>query len=135
MVAATADCGKNHKHNPECWCGVRNTFQILTKRPARMLKEYFNVALAMPPLNRKARYVQAHDAEYGLALPNIWLGVSVEDQKTADERIPLLLQTPAAVRWVSYEPALGSVNLNRVPHFEMGRPSSCASFGVWIAFL
>jgi protein gp37 len=44
-------------------------------------------------------------------LPNLWLGVSVEDQKTADERIPLLLQIPAAKRFVSYEPALGPVNI------------------------
>ena len=43
-------------------------------------------------------------------LPNLWAGVSVEDQATADWRIPLLLQTPAAVRWVSYEPALGPVD-------------------------
>ena len=48
--------------------------------------------------------------DQGWPLPNVWLGVSVEDQKTADERIPLLLQTPAAVRWVSYEPALGPVD-------------------------
>ena len=45
-------------------------------------------------------------------LPNVWLGVSAEDQKTADERIPLLLQTPAAVRFVSYEPALGPVDFS-----------------------
>ncbi len=44
-------------------------------------------------------------------LANVWLGVSVEDQKTADERIPLLLQTPAAVRFVSAEPLLGPVDL------------------------
>lgn len=44
-------------------------------------------------------------------LPNVWIGVSVEDQQTADERIPILLQTPAAVRFVSYEPALGAVDL------------------------
>jgi len=43
-------------------------------------------------------------------LPNVWLGVSVEDQRTADERIPMLLTLPAAVRWVSYEPALGPVD-------------------------
>jgi hypothetical protein len=41
----------------------------------------------------------------------VWLGVSCEDQATADARIPLLLQTPAVVRFVSYEPALGPVNL------------------------
>jgi protein gp37 len=39
--------------------------------------------------------------------PNVWLGVSVEDQARADERIPLLLDTPAAVRWLSCEPLLG----------------------------
>lgn len=45
-------------------------------------------------------------------LPNIQLGVSVEDQATADERIPWLLKTPAAVRFVSYEPALGTVDFD-----------------------
>jgi len=43
-------------------------------------------------------------------LPNVWLGVSAEDQDRADERIPILLDTPAAVRFVSYEPALGPVD-------------------------
>ena len=45
-------------------------------------------------------------------LPNVWLGCSVEDQKTADERIPHLLKCPAAVRFVSYEPALGPVDFS-----------------------
>jgi protein gp37 len=44
-------------------------------------------------------------------LPNVWLGVSCEDQATADERIPLLVQTPAAVKWVSAEPLLGPIDL------------------------
>lgn len=44
-------------------------------------------------------------------LINCYLGVSVEDQKTADERIPLLLQTPAAVRWISAEPLLSGIDL------------------------
>ncbi len=43
-------------------------------------------------------------------LPNLWLGVSAEDQPRADERIPLLRQTPAAVRWVSGEPLLGAID-------------------------
>lgn len=43
---------------------------------------------------------------------NCWLGTSVEDQKSADERIPHLLDTPAAVKWVSYEPALGPVDFH-----------------------
>ena len=46
-------------------------------------------------------------------LPNVHLGVSVEDQLTADERIPLLLQTPAAVRWISAEPLIGPIGLSR----------------------
>lgn len=69
------------------------TFQVLTKRPQRM-KEYVNERF--------------HDLP-----PHIWMGVSVEDQATANERIPLLLDTPAAVRWVSAEPLLGPVVLNR----------------------
>lgn len=79
----------------------QHTFQILTKQPRRML-EWFLVC--------------ADDTVRPLAwagvpwpLPNVWLGVSVEDQETADERIPLLLQTPAAVRWVSAEPLLGPI--------------------------
>jgi protein gp37 len=81
----------------------QHTYQILTKRPQRML-QYFQSG--------------RHDcgngpdrANYHLD-ENIWLGVSVEDQATADERIPLLLQTPAAVRFVSYEPALEPVDFS-----------------------
>jgi protein gp37 len=44
---------------------------------------------------------------------NVWIGVSVENQDTADERIPVLLQTPAAVRFVSYEPALGPIDFSK----------------------
>lgn len=46
-------------------------------------------------------------------LPNCWKGVSIEDQQTADERIPILLQTPAAVRWVSAEPLIGPADLTK----------------------
>ena len=49
-------------------------------------------------------------------LPQIWAGVSVEDQRRADERIPELLATPAAVRWISYEPALGPVDFEQWLH-------------------
>lgn len=74
-------------------CSPMHTFQILTKRPARAL-EYFT----------------RPDAWQG-ELDNFWLGVSIEDQKTADERIPLLMQTPVVVRWISAEPLLGAVDL------------------------
>lgn len=47
-------------------------------------------------------------------LPNVWLGVSVEDQERADLRIPALLATPAAVRWLSCEPLLGPVTLTHL---------------------
>ncbi len=50
------------------------------------------------------------DAWSLLNMPNVWLGTSVEDQKTADERIPHLLNTPAAVRFLSMEPLLGPVD-------------------------
>lgn len=62
-------------------------------------------------------------------LPGVWLGVSVEDQATADERIPVLLDTPAAVRFVSCEPLLGPINLRLafgphvgLPHGKAHRP-------------
>jgi protein gp37 len=51
-------------------------------------------------------------------LPNVRLGVSVCNQAEADERIPLLLQTPAAFRWVSIEPMVGSVDFSKVPGFN-----------------
>lgn len=74
----------------------QHTFQVLTKRPERM-REY------LTGLNL-----------FNWPLPNVWLGVSVEDQATANERIPLLLSTPAAVRWVSAEPLLGPVSLKQL---------------------
>lgn len=82
----------------------RHTFQILTKRPARMRSILTSASFSsIKPM------------------PHIWLGVSVEDQATADERIPLLLQTPAAVRFVSYEPALGPVDFSGPLSVELGR--------------
>ncbi len=50
-------------------------------------------------------------ADWTLPIPNLWLGVSVEDQRRADERIPDLLATPAAIRFISAEPLLGSIEL------------------------
>ena len=78
----------------------QHTFQILTKRPRRM-----HGFVAGPSSDPKA-------ANIGWPLPNVWLGVSAENQATADERIPLLLETPAAVRFVSAEPLLGAIDLD-----------------------
>lgn len=79
----------------------QHIFQILTKRPARM-KEFLSKGFM--GLGSPNSYAPN---------PNVWLGVSVEDQATADERIPLLLQTPATVRFVSLEPMLGPVDITK----------------------
>jgi protein gp37 len=63
-------------------------------------------------------------------LPNVWLGVSVENQHFADERIPLLLQTPAAVRFISAEPLLGPIELER-GGFALHRPVKSPSGTRW----
>jgi len=86
----------------------QHTFQILTKRPERM-RDYM-VSSHTGMHGSGVHLVTAAQGQIGKCCANVWLGVSVEDQKTADERIPVLLSTPAAVRWVSYEPALGPIN-------------------------
>lgn len=102
----------------------QHTYQILTKRPERMgeyLKAHWSVGSELPP-ERLAQFTlmatgtpcaSAALDEVRVPLPNVWLGVSVEDQATADGRIPRLLATPAAIRFVSYEPALGPVDFGR----------------------
>jgi protein gp37 len=101
----------------------QHTFQVLTKRPERMraylqcgVGLYDRVLRAAEPLREMFPGLNRIGISNPAAipLPNVWLGVSVEDQATADERIPLLLQTPAAVRFVSYEPALGPVDFARL---------------------
>jgi protein gp37 len=97
----------------------RHTFQVLTKRPLRML-EILTSATFYSAVLRAATYLR-HDfprhIDGGISdrtkfpHPNVWLGVSVEDQQAADERIPLLLKTPAAVRFLSCEPLLGPVDI------------------------
>lgn len=96
----------------------QHTFQVLTKRPRRAW-EYLNGQGDMD--EARIEMIRASALEYTDApeeirwpLPNVHLGVSVEDQPTADERILLLLDTPAAVRFVSYEPALGPVDFTSI---------------------
>ena len=99
----------------------QHTFQVLTTRP-EMMREYFqgleeqrdedrwwNAALDLEVLTEKQLQEFAENCPE--LLPNVHLGVSVEDQATADERIPLLLQTPAALRFVSAEPLLGAIDV------------------------
>jgi len=106
----------------------QHTFQVLTKRTERMLdylrlsavrdkwvragdafaesmepQRYANLSHIGDPGNKVSVFTQ-------FPLPNVWLGISVENQEAADARIPLLLQTPAAVHWISVEPMLGAVS-------------------------
>lgn len=89
----------------EAWDVMRRTprltYQILTKRPQNILD-------CLP-------------SDWGRGWPNVWLGVSVEDQKRANERIPILCGIPARVRFVSYEPALGPLRLGAIAPDEMSR--------------
>lgn len=81
-----------------------HTFQVLTKRPERM-RRYLTSGTVEGRISYQGRAIWP--------LPNVWLGVSVEDQRTADERIPILLDTPAAVPWISAEPLIGPLDLTR----------------------
>lgn len=83
----------------------QHIFQVLTKRPDRMLDYMLRWKGLLEHTPRSFS-----DAPIP-PLPNVWLGVTVENQKTADERIPLLLQTPASVRFLSCEPLLEEVDL------------------------
>ena len=75
----------------------QHTFQVLTKRADEMLDLLSHADAAYGPFDQ-------------WPLPNVWCGVSVEDQQRADERIQLLLQTPAAVRFLSVEPQLEAID-------------------------
>lgn len=90
-VFETMACARDNGH----------IFQILTKRARRMrdfMRKYSADGGPLGPLHYN--------------FPHVWLGVSVENQRMADERIPLLLETPAAVRFLSMEPLLGPVDLS-----------------------
>jgi protein gp37 len=118
-----------------------HTFQVLTKRPERMveffqwidqhperknfdterLQNTYPGAAWQPFLLAQAAADILPTQGEGLRvdlkgqwpLQNVWLGVSVEDQATANERIPQLLETPAAVRWISAEPLLGPMIMDQ----------------------
>jgi len=94
-------------------------FQVLTKRADRM-RNYFKTDRRESWARSAVHHGGGIDPD-GIwdqvmdaagPHPRIWLGVSVENQAAADERIPLLLDTPAAVRWISAEPLLGPVRLS-----------------------
>jgi protein gp37 len=111
----------------------QHTFLVLTKRPERA-REFFawvdkreghgqsmfpddppewRVGQMLSVAARKAGVTVAH-ANAAWPLPNVHLGVSCSDQATADAAIPDLLECPAAIRWISYEPALGPVDFHAI---------------------
>lgn len=123
-----------HESVPDEWIAAvfgvmaaapHHTFQVLTKRPERMRtwfawrEEQIRAReLTWEPwrvceeqASERVENLPAIGCTSTWPLQNVWLGVSVENQDAADERIPLLLQTPAAVRWISAEPLLGPVDL------------------------
>jgi protein gp37 len=89
----------------------QHTFQILTKRPKRMLAFVSD-------------YYAMHEIK---PLSNLWLGVSVENQAAAEERIPLLCQTPAAIRFISAEPLIGPLDLEWPKTMYPDGPPMCCS--------
>lgn len=104
-----------------------HTFQVLTKRAKRMAAYFADKGMRATAIGTAAYHLAAQQAPEKAAIltngdfvddvfdvwpiPNVWLGVSAEDQQRADERIPWLLKTPAAVRFLSCEPLLGPIDL------------------------
>ena len=119
----------------------RHTFQVLTKRAERMRAYLSDDALFMRIVEACNRAADGSEAVSGVRanltalargvrrephlmqwpLMNVWLGVSVENQHFADEQIPLLLQTPAAVRFLSCEPLLEAVDLRHYIELDGGK--------------
>lgn len=121
-----------HEDVPDAWIDrvfaimalcPQHTFLVLTKRAARMRAymvqgddehgDYFE-RLADAAVALSGSPCAAHVDSVNWPLPNVWLGVSTEDQRRADERIPDLLATPAAIRFVSAEPLLGPIDFDAV---------------------
>lgn len=110
------------------------TFQLLTKRPERMRAYFADVKARQSAIIEQAATIAGQvdgQPEGGLLedaflieelwgngkhwpLPNVWLGVSVENQVWADKRIPILLETPATVRFISAEPLLKPIDLTNI---------------------
>lgn len=99
---------------PEAWGIIKRTphltYQILTKRPER-IRDHLPI-------------------DWGDGYPNVWLGVTCEDQGMADKRIPILLTIPAKVHWLSIEPLLGPIDLNKESDLS---PMDCSA--EWLEYI
>lgn len=113
----------------------KQTYQVLTKRPERMREWLTRITEKHGVSAREYCFYAARDrvgermmagrSPWGEEWPltNVWLGTTMESQPRVDERFNELMQTPAAVRFVSVEPMLGSVTLPRqVAAHDQGRP-------------
>lgn len=130
----------------------QHVFFVLTKRPERARAYASNLPARQEgdpnwpanPLEIAAHEIfedmgfdgdvaatRAYEKVQEWPLPNVWLGTSIEDQATADMRIPELLATPAAIRFVSAEPLLGKIDLTNLRRYNpQGKPWINALTGV-----
>lgn len=113
----------------------RHTFQVLTKRPERMAALLHDPGFIEQVRERllvedSHQFVTVFNGWWPIS--NVWLGTSVEDQATANERISHLLETPAAVRFLSCEPLLGPVDLARIGHFRDESLSALEEIVGWV---
>jgi protein gp37 len=98
----------------------QHTFQVLTKRPDRM-REWLNDSATSRAVEAEMRRIRPGARLPAWPLWNVWIGTSVEDQKRANQRIPILMDTKAAVRFLSVEPLLGPVSLKLAAEFSVLR--------------
>jgi protein gp37 len=90
-----------------------HTFQVLTKSP-KIMQAYIADTTIPGRITRGMDEIAADAGAHVIAawpMPNVWLGVTSENQKEAERRIPVLLQTPATVRWIAAEPLLEPIDL------------------------
>ncbi len=114
----------------------QHIFLVLTKRPERMADVVGRINYItpddLPHLDLPSCSFWATQKPYickdTIPVPNVWLGVSVEDQATADDRIPKLLAIPAAHHWVSVEPMIGPVDIKDILY---GCPEQDQEYGDW----
>lgn len=115
----------------------QHTFQCLTKRPSRM-RAYITVPEVEDRISAvmddiaPAHWCTREIEDFGgWPLPNVWLGTSCEDQAAADVRVPELLRTPAALRFISAEPLLGGIDFRTLRGPPIDYPEA-ASRAHWI---
>jgi protein gp37 len=102
-------------------------WQLLTKRPENFFSRISDAHTVVAP--------QAKRWHLGEFPKNVWIGITAEDQQRADERIPKLLEIPAAVRFLSCEPLLGEIDLTRVaPYILNGDESNPGYIDAFSAF-